>query len=383
MQQATAGGTEEMPGFAPGVTFVSPQRRPGQAAARRARLDRPLSPRQPAVPSSSHEYSTAPRDKMTSTRAVSCVGRMLTKVSAKAPRISARWPRSVIRQLDSLFDGSSVAGLTDRQLLERFTARRDAGAEVAFTALVAMHGPMVLGICRQILGDRHHAEDAFQAVFLVLACKAPSLRNPDLLGNWLYGVALRTAHKARARLSRQRQREEGDAMSGPGADTIIEPTVPPADAIAIAREEAELLHGEIARLPRPLRLPLVLCCFEGLTVDQVARRLRCPVGTVGAGSRGAQQVPPRAHPTRRGLVIGGTGRNTRSSIRLGVSLHSALQDHGPGPIGFAARGTTGETASSVAAALAKEVLGSMLLHSVKVTASTLLILGKSPPARGC
>ena len=115
---------------------------------------------------------------MTSTRAVSCVGRMLTKVSAKAPRIWRLAQRSVIRQLDSLFEGSSVAGLTDRQLLDRFTARRDAGAEVAFSALVAMHGPMVLGICRQILGDRHHAEDAFQAVFLVLACKARRVENP-------------------------------------------------------------------------------------------------------------------------------------------------------------------------------------------------------------
>ena len=89
---------------------------------------------------------------------------------------------SVGRQIESLFDGSSVAGLTDRQLLERFTARRDAGAEVAFAALVTRHGPMVLGICRQILGDRHHAEDAFQAVFLVLARKARSIRDPDLLG---------------------------------------------------------------------------------------------------------------------------------------------------------------------------------------------------------
>jgi hypothetical protein len=105
---------------------------------------------------------------------------------------------SVVRQIGSLFDGGSVAGLTDRQLIERFVDNRDPDGEAAFAAIVTRHGPMVLGVCRQLLGDHHHAEDAFQAVFLVLARKAGSIRDPDLLGNWLYGVALRTSRKARA-----------------------------------------------------------------------------------------------------------------------------------------------------------------------------------------
>ena len=76
---------------------------------------------------------------------------------------------AVVRQIESLFNGSSVVGLSDRQLIERFTARRDDAGEAAFTALVSRHGPMVMDICRQHLGDLHDAEDAFQAVFLVLA----------------------------------------------------------------------------------------------------------------------------------------------------------------------------------------------------------------------
>src|SRR5580700_1853233 len=122
---------------------------------------------------------------------------------------------SVIRQIESLFEGSSVAGLTDRQLLERFIARRDSAGEAAFAALVHRHGPMVLDVCRQLLGDLHHAEDAFQAVFLVLARKAGVIRDPDLLGAWLYGVAVRTARKARSRLARLRRNEGRDAMRHP------------------------------------------------------------------------------------------------------------------------------------------------------------------------
>src|SRR5262245_60051395 len=169
--------------------------------------------------------------------------------------------RSVGRQIEALFNGDTVAGLSDRQLLERFTARRDAAGEAAFAALVSRHGPMVLHVCRHLLGDRHHAEDAFQATFLVLARKARSIRDSDLMSHWLYGVALRTSRKAKARLARQRKREEDGPMSGPGpaAGTPAEPAAPPADQPAMDREQAEALHDEVDRLPRTFRLPIVLC----------------------------------------------------------------------------------------------------------------------------
>src|SRR5262245_48478780 len=95
----------------------------------------------------------------------------------------------VASELEAIFDGGTVTGLTDGQLLERFGAHRAEEAEPAFAALVARHGPMVLGVCRGLLRNTHDAEDAFQATFLVLARKAGALRRPDLLGPWLHGVA--------------------------------------------------------------------------------------------------------------------------------------------------------------------------------------------------
>jgi DNA-directed RNA polymerase specialized sigma24 family protein len=92
---------------------------------------------------------------------------------------------------------------TDRQLLDRFASRCD---EAAFAALVARHGPMVLGVCRRVLHNAHDPEDAFQAAFLVLARKAGSIRRPEALGNWLYGVAYRSSLEARTRDAKRRAR---------------------------------------------------------------------------------------------------------------------------------------------------------------------------------
>src|SRR3954453_6789526 len=127
--------------------------------------------------------------------------------------MAIRQSEAVLKPPRGLVDSGTIAGVSDGQLLSRFTAHRDEWTETAFAALVHRHGPWVLRVCRQILGDRHTAEDAFQATFLILARKAGSIRQPELLGHWLYGVALRTAREARMRddlrLRRESPRPEG------------------------------------------------------------------------------------------------------------------------------------------------------------------------------
>ncbi|MHC5539531.1 RNA polymerase sigma factor, partial [Singulisphaera rosea] len=87
------------------------------------------------------------------------------------------------RQIEGLFRHGSVAGVPDQELLDRFAEHRDSQA---FSALVERHGPMVFGVCRRILGDRHAAEDAFQATFLIMVRKAGTIRVDPSLGRWLY-----------------------------------------------------------------------------------------------------------------------------------------------------------------------------------------------------
>ncbi|AMV36304.1 RNA polymerase sigma factor [Planctomyces sp. SH-PL62] len=179
--------------------------------------------------------------------------------------------------IERLFDAGSVVGLTESQLLERFASRRDEGA---FAAIVERHGPMVLGVCRRSLRDPHDAEDAFQAVFLILARKAGGLRCKEQVGNWLYGVACRVAARARVESIRRRAKV---ATTDDGARLEVDVRKPSADdpAHALACEEEWVrLHEEIRRLPGRYRGPVVACYFEGRTHEEAAALLACPVGTV-------------------------------------------------------------------------------------------------------
>jgi RNA polymerase sigma factor (sigma-70 family) len=175
----------------------------------------------------------------------------------------------------------------DAALLCRYATDRDADA---FRALVARHGPLVLGVCKRVLDDDHKAEDAFQATFLVLALRAGSIRRPAGLAAWLFGVARRTALKAK-RTDRRRARRECAATPPK--------SVEPHDDLS-ARELLAALDEELDRLPLGYREPLVLCYWQGLTQDQAARRLGCTAGAIkGRLERGRARLAERLR--RRGF----------------------------------------------------------------------------------
>jgi len=127
----------------------------------------------------------------------------------------------ILQLIRRVVEDPQVRELPDPDLLQRFRSERDDGA---FHTLLRRHGPMVLDVCRGVLGDSADADDAFQATFLVLAQKAGSIRKDASLGSWLHGVASRTALKARAQCAaRQKHRPSRDRAQSVLGEERLDP----------------------------------------------------------------------------------------------------------------------------------------------------------------
>jgi RNA polymerase sigma factor (sigma-70 family) len=163
------------------------------------------------------------------------------------------------------------ANTTDTQLLDRFVRRHD---QAAFEGLMCRHGPMVYAVCQRLLHHTQDAEDAFQATFLTLARKAASISKRESIGGWLYTVAYHLAVRIRTRSARRGQMEQ--PLTEPPID---ERGLDPADAAAW-RDLRRFLDDALDEVPEKYRTAFVLCHLEGLSYEEAAAHLDCPLGTV-------------------------------------------------------------------------------------------------------
>lgn len=193
--------------------------------------------------------------------------------------MNAAFTATILRQLE----------LSDAQLLARFASSKDADA---FAELVRRHGPLVLGVCRRVTGHPQDAEDAFQATFLVLAKKAGVLRNPELLGNYLYGVAFRVASRAKRSAARRGAREV----------LVAAMPDPPAPVQSAPSELVQIVDAELAQLPACYREAIVLCDLRGQSREAAAAALGVPEGTVSSRlANGRKKLAARL--ARRGVTL--------------------------------------------------------------------------------
>jgi polysaccharide export outer membrane protein len=279
-----------------------------------------------------------------------------------------------LRDMHTLFDAGTASGLSDRQLLQRFTGEQGSSAEAAFEALVLRHGPMVMRVCRNALGqEQADIHDAFQATFLVLVQKTRSIRRLDSLGSWLFGVATRVARRARVDAARRRSAErQGGLRIAASADHASDPSD--------IQDLGPLLQAEVERLPDHLRAVVILCYWEGLTHEQAAARLGCPLGTVRSRVARARSLLHR-RLSRRGLepVAGAMLAAFDSPAFLKASaleipatvVNSTVQIAKQ----VAAGGSLVQLTSPSIASLVQHVIGSMFMTKLKTISACLLVIG--------
>jgi RNA polymerase sigma factor (sigma-70 family) len=264
-------------------------------------------------------------------------------------------PRTALDYLRRALSASAEGDGADGSLLARFLGARD---EDAFAALVQRHGGMVWGVCRRLLRDHHDAEDCFQAVFLVLARKAGSVRKRASLASWLYGVALRAAREANRVRTRRRSRERP-------IETTPGPCVAPPDP----QDWRPVLDQALAALPEQYREAVVLCCLEEQTRRQAARRLGIPEGTLSWRLACAKKMLAR-QLARRGVAPAGAAVAVLAAGAAAAPVPPALVRPTAGAALLALAGQL-PAAAAPAAALTKGVLNPMFVTKLKVVAGLL------------
>jgi RNA polymerase sigma factor (sigma-70 family) len=258
-------------------------------------------------------------------------------------------------------DAEIFRDTSDRQLLERFIAERD---ETAFGSLVQRHSRTVWSVCRRVLQHEQDAEDAFQAVFLVLARKAASIQKREAVGSWLYGVAYRTAMKARQLASRRRKNQQKVNEAKPSEAASSE---------AALRELQRLLDEEVQRLAEKYRAPFVLCCLEGMSKAEAAKELGWKEGTVsGRLARARKQLQARL--IRRGVTLSAALTAIALVQNTAAAAVPAGLAHATASAASASRSGTAATFSPSVTSLAEAVLQAMANSRLPVALALLLAL---------
>lgn len=287
---------------------------------------------------------------------------------------------SIQQQLTTLFEAGSLAGAPDSLLLERFVAAEEPARSAAFAALVDRHGPMVVALCRRLVHEPGGADDAAQAVFLVLARRAGSLRGGESIAPYLFGVAVRVARRANRSSQRRRRAERQGAEMAARSRGPIAPEADWSD-----------LYAELERLPDRLRSPLVLCYLEGRTNEQASATLRVPLRTLRrrlaeARDRLQRRLGRRVGEASATALLGRLEVEAGALTAVGAGWARATGQ-------AAATFASGTATTTGATALAMEVLRAMnvstitsvslvalLVSGVGIIPASLAMRGPEPPA---
>lgn len=166
---------------------------------------------------------------------------------------------------------------TDKELVSRVKQ----GDRTAFDLLFGRYQHKICSLVARHVRNPEEVEDVAQEAFIKAFRALPKFRGESAFYTWLYRIAINTAHNHQMAKSRRPPGTDidvEDAQFLDGADRLMENESP--EAAASRDELAEAIDQAIAALPDDLRSALALREFEGLSYEQIAAIMECPVGTV-------------------------------------------------------------------------------------------------------
>ena len=162
--------------------------------------------------------------------------------------------------------------------LVQLAQRGDAGA---FDALVRRYQHKVVKLVLRYVRDPAEEEDIAQEAFIKAYRALPRFRGDSAFYTWLYRIAINTAKNVLAARGRNpvSYNIDQDAEDGPGLESQMKDMATP-EALAMTDEIRSTVNQAIDQLPEDLRTAIVLRELEGLSYDEIAQAMSCPVGTV-------------------------------------------------------------------------------------------------------
>ncbi len=169
----------------------------------------------------------------------------------------------------------------ERNLDQELVARVQSGEKAAFDILVRKYEHKLANVISRYINDPNEVLDVAQDAFIKAYRALPNFRGDSAFYTWLYRIAINTAKNHLVAASRRPPKDDVDAQDAEQFETgsgLKEYATP--ERLALRSELALTIQDAIERLPEELRVAIVLRELEGLSYEEIAAAMDCPIGTV-------------------------------------------------------------------------------------------------------